>query len=208
LLEGPAGEEIAPFPALPFPGPLGGPLRGPVLMQVGDLLPAAAILARGARLDPLAHDYAALADHVFGERDAAFAARARAHRGGFVVAGRAFGGGEPRDEAAPALALLGIRAVLARSFDLRFHRRLVQSGVLPLRLRLEAEARSLEAGDELEIPGLPESLETGKPLVVRDLTRGTQHALPHDLSAREVEWIRAGGLLAAIERPLAAESRR
>jgi aconitase A len=79
--------------------------------------------------------------------------------------------------------------------------------VLPLRFRIEADARSLESGDELEIPGLPESLEAGKPLAVRDLTRGTQHALPHDLSAREAAVVRAGGLLPSIVAELPAETR-
>jgi hypothetical protein len=65
-----------------------------------------------------------------------------------------------------------------------------------MRLGLESDARAIEAGDELEIPGLPESLETGKPLVVRNLTRGTQHTLPHDLDPYAIGLLRAGGLLA------------
>ena len=55
----------------------------------------------------------------------------------------------------------------------------------------------LAVGDELEIPGLPDMLEHNKPLVVRNLTRGTQLTLLHDLTEREIELVRAGGLLAA-----------
>ena len=40
-------------------------------------------------------------------------------------------------------------------------------------------------------------LEHNKPLVVRDLTRGTQTTLHHDLNEREIEVVRAGGLLSA-----------
>ena len=52
-------------------------------------------------------------------------------------------------------------------------------------------------GDELELPDLPDALEPRKPVVVRDLTRGTQVLLKHDLTAREIERVRAGGLLGA-----------
>jgi aconitate hydratase len=89
-----------------------------------------------------------------------------------------------------------VRAVLARSFEPAFRRQLVEAGILPLRLRILADERGIHEGDELEIPGLPESLEPGKPVTVRNLARGSQLALPHDLSAREIEVVVAGGLLA------------
>jgi aconitate hydratase len=182
-----------------FVGPLVGPLRGTVLIRLGDHVPASEVLPRGARLAPLAGDYRGLSDHAFESVDPDFTRRARAQGVGFVLAGDAFGAGDPREEAAVILALLGVRVVIARSFDPTFLRRLVYAGVLPLRFRVEADLRSLDRGDELEIPGLPESLETGKPLALRDLTRGTQHALPHDLSSREVAIIRAGGLLPFVD---------
>ena len=69
------------------------------------------------------------------------------------------------------------------------------------------EAATLAFDEKVAILKTLARVMKGKPLVIRNLTRGTQQALPHDLSAREVEWIRAGGLLAAIERPLAMERR-
>jgi hypothetical protein len=45
------------------------------------------------------------------------------------------------------------------------------------------------------VPGLPETLEAGRPLVVRNLTRGLQLAVHHPFDAYEVDVWRAGGIL-------------
>ena len=72
---------------------------------------------------------------------------------------------------------------------------LVHAGVLPLCFASEADYDAVERGDDLELPGLPETPAPGRPLAVRDLTRGTQLAMRHDLDPRELEIVRAGGLL-------------
>jgi hypothetical protein len=54
---------------------------------------------------------------------------------------------------------------------------------------------SFAAGDELELPTLPHGLDPGRPLVVRNLTRGTQLDVRHELDARAIAIIRSGGLL-------------
>ena len=72
---------------------------------------------------------------------------------------------------------------------------------MPLLLKQQAEPGTLERGDELELPGLPEALVPGHPLTARNLTRGTHLTLGHDLSAREIAVLRAGGLAALRHRP-------
>jgi aconitate hydratase len=175
-----------------------------VLLKLGERVAGEWILPWGARMQPHVAEIASLAQHAFASLDCEFPASAWRQGGGFVVAGREFGMAPHREQAALVLVELGVRAVLARSFDRGFLRRLAQAGVLPLRLRLESDYHALAAGDELEIPGLPETLEPGKPLVVRNLTRASQHTLPHDLGAREIELIRAGGLLALAQIEAAA----
>jgi aconitate hydratase len=95
---------------------------------------------------------------------------------------------------------LGVRGMLARSFDPEFRRLLCQHGVLALRFGGDADAAMIGVGDELEIPDLPEGLEQGKPLVVRNLTRGLQLTVHHDLDEQEVASVRRGGLLATLRR--------
>ena len=102
------------------------------------------------------------------------------------------------------MVALGVRAVIATSYAPGHRAEMIRHGVLPLR-RLPVgvepgEPAELAVGDELEIPGLPDMLERNKPLVVRNLTHGTQITLHHDLTEREIELVRAGGLLAASAR--------
>jgi aconitate hydratase len=81
--------------------------------------------------------------------------------------------------------------------------------VLPVEFRHDADARHIQAGDELEFPGLPGALEPGKPLNVRNLTRGAQYTVGHRLDALDIAWLRRGGLLAtAALEPVAASRGR
>jgi aconitate hydratase len=183
---------------LPAGRPLDTTLRGPVLIVVGDRALARRVLPEGDRVWRQRADLAALADHAFGDLDPRFAERARAAGGGFVVAGERFGADARQPHAALVLVALGVRAVIARSFVPESAAALVRHGILPLAFAMPGDAHEIAAGDELEIPGLPEGLEPRKPLVIRDLTRGTQVLARHDLGVRELEMIRAGGLLAAL----------
>ncbi len=98
--------------------------------------------------------------------------------------------------AALVLRWLGVHAVLARSFASGMERHLVNAGILPLRFRGAGQARAFTAGEELELPDLPGALEVGTPVVARNLTRGIQAALGHELGALEIGVLRSGGILA------------
>src|SRR5207249_979658 len=114
---------------------------------------------------------------------------------GVVVAGREFGGGELADEAAWALRRAGVAAVLARTFAPECARGLAYAGVLALTTHRPLAGIAL-AGEELEFPSLPEAVEPGHPIGVRNLTRGLQQTLAHGLDGTAVAIWRAGGLLA------------
>ena len=184
----------------PRPAAITGPLRGAVLLKLGDHVDVDRILPWGARVRPVAGDVERLADHFFAVLDPDFGARARAESQGWIVAGRELGGGPRREEIGLVAVTLGVRGMLARSFDPEFRRLLCQHGVLALRFGGDADAAMIGVGDELEIPDLPEGLEQGKPLVVRNLTRGLQLTVHHDLDEQEVASVRRGGLLATLRR--------
>lgn len=192
--EGATGSD-EPAPAFPLGVPIDGPLRGTVLAVAGDGVAAETILPWGARIRPLLGDIERLADYVFHGVDGGFASRARRHGGGWILAGEGFGHGASRDPVALALLALGVRGVVAASFAPDFRRQLVHAGLLPLTFVVPAERGGTGAGDELEIPGLPDALWEGAPLVVRNLTRGTRFTVRHDLGPRRVEIVTAGGLL-------------
>jgi aconitate hydratase len=195
VLAPPAGEQAVRRSRPRTPAMPRGPVRGEVLAVVGDELECARLLAPGARLEGLLGRLRALAGQLLVGIDPEFPARARERGGGFVVAGTGFAIGEPCAAVALCLAESSVRAVLARSYAPGAARMLVDAGVMPLLLKRHAEPGTLERGDELELPGLPEALVPGHPLTARNLTRGTHLTLGHDLSAREIAVLRAGGSL-------------
>lgn len=213
LLERPAAEpgpapEIGRELRLPSSAGIAGPLRGAVLLKLGDHVGVDRILPWGARVRPLAGDIERLADHLFAAVDSSFGARARAEGQGWVVAGRELGQGERREEIGWVAVTLGVRGMFARSFDPEFRKLLFQHGRLALRFGAEGDESQMDLGDELEIPDLPEGLEEGKPLVVRNLTRGVQVTVHHDLDEAGVDELRAGGLLAALRQAAPAAGHR
>ncbi|NOY69463.1 MAG: aconitate hydratase AcnA [Deltaproteobacteria bacterium] len=118
-----------------------------------------------------------------------------------VLAGREYGSGSSRDWAAKGTLLLGIRAVIAESFE-RIHRsNLVSMGVLPLQfLKGESVASLGLTGEELfSIIGICAGLTPNKILNVRveDKESGKKgfDVIARLDSAIEVEYYRHGGIL-------------
>ncbi len=125
-----------------------------------------------------------------------------------VLAGKQYGTGSSRDWAAKCTALLGVRAVIAESFE-RIHRsNLVGMGVLPLQFMEGESWRSLGLrGDEVfDIIGIEEGLEPGKVLTVR-ATKPDGRAIEFKVRTRldtheEVEYYRHGGILQYVLRKM------
>jgi aconitate hydratase len=125
-----------------------------------------------------------------------------------VIAGREYGSGSSRDWAAKGTRLLGVRAVLAQSFE-RIHRsNLVGMGVLPLQFQpgQSAESLGLTGREEYDVLGLANGLSQRQTvaLIVRDES-GERRI---DVIARldgpvELEYYRQGGIMPAVLRRLA-----
>jgi aconitate hydratase len=126
-----------------------------------------------------------------------------------VFGGEEYGTGSSRDWAAKGTLLLGVRAVIARSFE-RIHRsNLVGMGVLPLEFREGDSAQSLgiEGGEEYDILGLADlSPRQEVTLVVtrKDGSRQEVRLLSRIDTAVEVEYYRHGGILPYVLRELIA----
>jgi aconitate hydratase len=125
-----------------------------------------------------------------------------------VVAGKEYGTGSSRDWAAKGTALLGVRAVIAESFE-RIHRsNLIGMGVLPLQFEAGASRHSLGiSGEEVfEISGLagidPGDL-IGRQVEVRAGDK-TVPVLVRIDTLTEAEYYQHGGILPFIVRKLAA----
>jgi aconitate hydratase len=132
-----------------------------------------------------------------------------------VLAGREYGSGSSRDWAAKGTRLLGIRAVIAESFE-RIHRsNLVGMGVLPLQFQPDQNAATLglTGRERYAIAGLETGLVPRARLTVvataddADGGRETRFVVECRLDgAIEVEYYRQGGILPAVLRRIARES--
>ncbi|EJL77876.1 aconitate hydratase 1 [Polaromonas sp. CF318] len=118
-----------------------------------------------------------------------------------LVAGERYGTGSSRDWAAKGQRLLGIRAVLANSFE-RIHRsNLIGMGVLPLKMPVGATpfTLGLKIGDRIEIDAQPDEIQPRGPVSISVLrANGTSEhfdATAAVETALEVELLRAGGVI-------------
>ncbi len=126
-----------------------------------------------------------------------------------VIAGREYGTGSSRDWAAKGTLLLGVRAVIAESYE-RIHRsNLVGMGVLPLQFQdgEGAGALGLVGTETIIINGIADGLEPGKNLRVTALRESGQEvdfrATARLDSEVEVEYYRNGGILHTVLRKIA-----
>ncbi len=129
-----------------------------------------------------------------------------------IIAGKEYGSGSSRDWAAKGTLLLGIRAVIAESFE-RIHRsNLVQMGVLPLQFN-EGDTRETLGltGEELfSIANIPAALATGSHVEVTAI-KPSGETVTFEAKARidtpqEGEYYRNGGILPYVLRQLIATS--
>jgi aconitate hydratase len=128
-----------------------------------------------------------------------------------VVAGKEYGTGSSRDWAAKGPALLGVRAVIAGSYE-RIHRsNLIGMGILPLELENGSSAESLGlTGQEIfAIDGLAAGLaagfEKGLEVTVTARVNGSGKSFPARVrldTPQEVEYYRHGGILQYVLRQL------
>ena len=127
-----------------------------------------------------------------------------------ILAGKEYGSGSSRDWAAKGVNLLGVRAVIAESFE-RIHRsNLVGMGVLPLEFPPDQNAASLGlTGREVfHIEGVGEAIAGSRRARVRavaaDGSERTFEALVRVDTPQEAEYYRSGGILPYVLRQLAA----
>ncbi|MBU4199199.1 MAG: aconitate hydratase [Verrucomicrobia bacterium] len=173
-------------------------LAGVVVIKVGDNITTDHIMPAGARLK-YRSNIPAYARYVFEPVDPEFAGRAKKFQdeGGhnFIVAGESYGQGSSREHAAICPMFLGVKAVIAKSFERIHEANLVNFGIIPLVFARPADYDKLKAGDRLRLAGIRQAIVEGKPIVLRDETAGADMPLKLTLSQRQAEMILAGGLL-------------
>ena len=118
-----------------------------------------------------------------------------------VLAGSEFGSGSSRDWAAKGASLLGVKAVIASSYERIYRSNLVGMGVLPLKFKdgQDADSLGLTGREIIAISGIEGGLTPDKELTVtatkEDGSEITFKALARLDSQIEIEYLKHGGIL-------------
>ena len=175
--------------------PLPGVIETKVLLKVEDNITTDHILPAGAEITALRSNIPAISQYIFSRVDEGFVGRMKEHGSGVILGGENYGQGSSREHAALGPRHLGVKAVIVKSLA-RIHRaNLVNFGILPLMLVDPADYAKLSEGSGLTIPAAAIA-----PGAAVDITAdsGETIAVTNDLTQKELEIIRAGGLLNAV----------
>jgi len=175
--------------------PPGDVIPGVIELKAADKVTTDHIMPAGQRMKyrsniPLYSRY------VFEPLDTGFAVRAEADKSrglsAFIVAGESYGQGSSREHAAICPAYLGVRAVIAKSFE-RIHKaNLVNFGIMPLVFADPGDWGRLEKGMPAELSGVKSALGGGEAVLTAG---GGRVKVKLELTGRQASVLSAGGAL-------------
>ncbi len=184
------GPNIASLPELP---PLAKTLHLPVLLKVGNNISTDEIMPAGARVLPYRSNIPKISEFCFDVIDKSYHKRAGDKKGHAIIAGDNYGQGSSREHAALAPRYLGLQLVIAKSFARIHWQNLVNFGILPLTFVNVNDYENIQPDDVIEIDDVLHTISAGKGIKAK--IAGNEIALKHNLSARQIEVLAAGGLI-------------
>ena len=187
------GPNIKPFP---LGHDLEDTVRGKVLLKMEDNITTDHIMPSNAKLLPYRSNIPHLSDFCLTPVDETFPARAKAEKGGMLVAGSNYGQGSSREHAALVPLYLGIRAVAAKSFARIHQANLINNGILPLTFADESDYDRIDPMDELSLPEVRAAIAAGKDeLELRNETKQESYRVLLPLTERQRGMLLSGGLI-------------
>ena len=143
-------------------------------------------------------------DVLTGEAGLGIAEIARRYKaqgiGSAVIGDENYGEGSSREHAAMSPRHLGVKVVIARSFARIHETNLKKQGILPLVFADPADWGRIDRNDRVSVTGLA-ALAPGQPVrvtIVKPDGRRLELETRHSLTARQVEWFKAGSALNAL----------
>ncbi len=173
-------------------------LSGEAAIKVGDKITTDHIMPAGPRLK-YRSNVPKYATFVFENVDSTFAERCTKNRDAgihnIIIAGESYGQGSSREHAALCPMYLGVKAVIAKSFERIHADNLVNFGIVPLTFTSSSDYDSIDAGDKLEVSDCKKAIGTGSAVQIKNTTKGTTIKCIASLSDRQRKIVLAGGLL-------------
>ncbi len=182
--------------SVPVKEPLPNEIEAEVVLKTGDNITTDDIMPAGAQVLPYRSNIPEISKFVYCRYDEGFYDRAMKAGKCFIIGAENYGQGSSREHAAIAPMYLGLQAVIVKSLA-RIHRaNLINFGMLPLTFENPDEYDNVDQGDALKISDLqPKIVPGGVVLPVENKTKGKTFNVRLDLTKREAELIKAGGLL-------------
>lgn len=173
-------------------------LAGEVMIRLGNNVTTDHITPAGSRLK-YRSNVPKYSEYVFENLDPTFSRRCleNKRRGvhNIIVAAESYGQGSSREHASMCPMYLGVKAVIAKSFERIHAANLVNFGILPLVFQNPADYEAIEPGDRLTAPDWRRSIAQGAPVTVTNQRTGAAIPCTYDLSERQVAVVLDGGLL-------------
>ena len=184
----------------PKNAPLPENIEGDILIKLGDKITTDHIMPAGAFMKFRSNisEYAKYVFNCFNEEGKeSFYERAlkvkNAGRHGIILAGLSYGQGSSREHAAICPMYLGVKVVIALSFERIHTANLINFGILPLTAS-EEELEKLRGCEKISIKDVRSKLKVGEPIKASTYD-GKEITLSHTLTEKDIETILAGGKL-------------
>jgi len=173
-------------------------LAGRVMIKLGNNITTDHITPAGARLK-YRSNVPRYAEFVFENIDPTFYRRCLENKTkgvhNVIVAGESYGQGSSREHASMCPMYLGVKAVIAKSFERIHTANLVNFGILPLVFRNPADYDRLEQDDSVSAENWRDAVAKGEPVVLCNERSGKTIECTCALSEKQTAAILAGGLL-------------
>ena len=160
-------------------------------ISTDDILPAGPYLKYRSNLKEYAN-------YTFSLIDPRFPARARENLErevhNLIVAGSSYGQGSSREHAAMCPMLLGVRVIVAKSFERIHLSNLVNHGIVPLVFLDQRAYDQISVDDYLELPWIARELRKSKTISLRNPDKNNEFKVSHSLTRRQIDIVLAGGL--------------
>ena len=175
------GPNIKPIPKFE---PIGFNFDAKCMISLEDNITTDHIMPAGAKVLPYRSNIEKISEFVFSNIDEGFAKRCLDNGSGVIVAKSNYGQGSSREHAAIAPRYLGIKAVIAASFARIHKKNLINFGILPIELDIEADLL-----DSITVTWNKDKIK------VINNTKNKVYERDCDLTEEEYKLISVGGLL-------------
>jgi aconitate hydratase len=173
-------------------------VEGVVTIKVGDNITTDHIVPAGHRMK-YRSNISRYSKYTFETIDHHFHKRAkkiqRDGKHNIIVAGLSYGQGSSREHAAMCPMYLGVKAVIAKSFERIHSANLINFGIIPLTFTDEKEYDHICQGDIIEIADITNTIKNKSKMFVRDVTADRIFEVVYHLSGREEKILLAGGAI-------------